>query len=982
MATSDDDAISELKASAVAPPSAAPTAGDGDGDDPAIADLHSSAVLPGQEPPDAPPPPTRALGPPRLHSQTRLPRPPPTPTLGAPVGARGPAPPPPPEDLSAPAVIKGAAQNFIPSALGAIQGTMESLEPKNLPSTIGALNQLGVGALSYAGLYGGTPQVKAQDRAALNATGQVLHDRWLTKKGFLTTLKHDPAQLGMDVAAPLSLMAGGEGLAAEVPGLAGTALRTVARAADVGEAAVNPLGYPFRALSAVTRAPGAIARATTAARGGAGAFKAAQSGIDPAEAMADDAGQAAMRSTFRSRGLNGPAANESVLRAIDPDRPISNQTVTGNAANPEQAEAVGANINDWRQDIGRQAAQLTGAEGPHPTALGDHLEQAQIASHNAAIDNYDQMRAMPGEFDPSFAPGLHGAVESAFAKAGLPPITGPGSLDTLPKTYGKTLEAMNAMHDQIADLASHDELNANNLMNVRQEIGGYFKGASGSDIKGLRTLQEALDNHIASSAEAGDFAGGDGAQVAAGMRKAIDGYRQHINTFEEGPAAKAVQGLRSAQTSDPTGRLTPAAPGTTEAVTSQLGKQLINQGNLSVPGGANQLHSHLTTLMGGPETAGAKALNDYVRQSVTKLDPQGNLAAKPGQIHRFMDSPMSRSVFPTEERPHMLRLAEGDRLMQAKPTKGTQTAGLLTSLRRGLIQHGTGAVIGGVLGKGLGPVGEYLGARVGEHISEQAFRAARARGAFRKALRAPRAIGPVARFGPRAALAAGQAWAVTPQTPEEQQREAEKNDQDIVAAAPPVGEVAKAANMGKAPPATPTDIDTVVRMAAAEGDPTPEGWKAVAAVMRNRSLEGGHSLSDLAAEPKQFEAYGNRNYAALQPGSPQYQRILAAIAPVMAGKEDPTGGADSYYAPDLQRRLGRKPPSWDDGSGQMLGTQRFFKNKYRRAHAAGGRVIDMTEHLMRRAEQAQKAAQASTKPLLALSDDTVARALRVAQRGI
>jgi hypothetical protein len=49
--------------------------------------------------------------------------------------------------------------------------------------------------------------------------------------------------------------------------------------------------------------------------------------------------------------------------------------------------------------------------------------------------------------------------------------------------------------------------------------------------------------------------------------------------------------------------------------------------------------------------------------------------------------------------------------------------------------------------------------------------------------------------------------------------------------------------------------------------------------------------------------------------------------------------------------------------------------------AAGGQVIDMTEHLMARAERAQKAAQASTKPLLGLSDDTVARALQVAQRG-
>lgn len=56
-------------------------------------------------------------------------------------------------------------------------------------------------------------------------------------------------------------------------------------------------------------------------------------------------------------------------------------------------------------------------------------------------------------------------------------------------------------------------------------------------------------------------------------------------------------------------------------------------------------------------------------------------------------------------------------------------------------------------------------------------------------------------------------------------------------------------------------------------------------------------------------------------------------------------------------------------------------SQMRPAHAAGGQVIDMTEKLLQRAGQAQKAAQASTKPLLGLSDDTVAQALRVAQRG-
>lgn len=50
-------------------------------------------------------------------------------------------------------------------------------------------------------------------------------------------------------------------------------------------------------------------------------------------------------------------------------------------------------------------------------------------------------------------------------------------------------------------------------------------------------------------------------------------------------------------------------------------------------------------------------------------------------------------------------------------------------------------------------------------------------------------------------------------------------------------------------------------------------------------------------------------------------------------------------------------------------------------YARGGEVADLTEKLLKRAEGAARAARASTKPILGLSDDVVARALNVAQRG-
>ena len=54
----------------------------------------------------------------------------------------------------------------------------------------------------------------------------------------------------------------------------------------------------------------------------------------------------------------------------------------------------------------------------------------------------------------------------------------------------------------------------------------------------------------------------------------------------------------------------------------------------------------------------------------------------------------------------------------------------------------------------------------------------------------------------------------------------------------------------------------------------------------------------------------------------------------------------------------------------------------RTGFAEGGNVVDMSEALLRRAEAHHKASQQATKPMLGLSDDTVAKALKLAQAGI
>lgn len=129
------------------------------------------------------------------------------------------------------------------------------------------------------------------------------------------------------------------------------------------------------------------------------------------------------------------------------------------------------------------------------------------------------------------------------------------------------------------------------------------------------------------------------------------------------------------------------------------------------------------------------------------------------------------------------------------------------------------------------------------------------------------------------------------------------------------------------------NIDVAVRTALAEaGNQGPEGLKAVAGTLRNRALLSGKSVAAEALKPNQFEPWNpdsGNDPRRFKVDSPEYQAARAAILPVLTGEApDPTGGATHFYAPKAQARLGRKAPSWDDGSGADIGDHRFFRLPY------------------------------------------------------
>lgn len=139
------------------------------------------------------------------------------------------------------------------------------------------------------------------------------------------------------------------------------------------------------------------------------------------------------------------------------------------------------------------------------------------------------------------------------------------------------------------------------------------------------------------------------------------------------------------------------------------------------------------------------------------------------------------------------------------------------------------------------------------------------------------------------------------------------------------------------PPGITPEEDQIVRTVYGEaaGEP-PEGQRAVAAVIRNRVVQSGRPTSDVIFAPNQFEPWNNAatraKLEALDPASPDYQRILANIR--QGG--DPTGGATHFYSPTAQAALGRQAPAWAQGTPTVIGNHQFYNLGYTAGSGAPG----------------------------------------------
>lgn len=610
-----------------------------------------------------------------------------------------------------------AVQNFVPSFKQQVVGAVEPLLPQNWGNDVKTAVQLAKGAASKTGFINqDNPSNKVKDEQLLNSIGSYYKNKYGTMEGFKHALAADPASFLTDASAALSLPAGGEGLLAKLPGVLGEAGSAAARGAGAISRATNPVGITAKAASAVlpkTSALNVAGKLNNSVKNTIG--KTFGSNLSADDIAADPAASAALQATVKQKGVSPAAMKEALLRRFAPtdNQQIPRSTVTGKAPPVSSAGMVNDAISEMKNNVAKTVQNMTGNSAPSETAIGDALQDAQIAAHNHYTQKYSDVSNHAGQFDPKFVQGLTPEIENYLSKE--TDANTVGELANYP-SLKQTRDSIDWLGNHLNQLTTSGELTPAKLMGARRELGQFRVAAKGADQHGVGAVIDAFDEHLKNSAQTPLYIGGNGPQIASDMTDAIGSYRGYKQSFSNtsnpthGAVASAMKQFLPDQAKDQlSGMITsPATSGSSSAAQGQLVSKLLNPKTLVVPAGAEKLYDKIAKVSGNDS-----ALKDYVRQSVTKTinDPSGApvLAAAPDQIHSFLKSPLADKVFSPEEQSTLKQAAEAQRILTTKPSQAAKTESLIN----GLVGKGIRVAGAGALGHVFaGPVGGFAAAEL------------------------------------------------------------------------------------------------------------------------------------------------------------------------------------------------------------------------------------------------------------------------------
>lgn len=166
-------------------------------------------------------------------------------------------------------------------------------------------------------------------------------------------------------------------------------------------------------------------------------------------------------------------------------------------------------------------------------------------------------------------------------------------------------------------------------------------------------------------------------------------------------------------------------------------------------------------------------------------------------------------------------------------------------------------------------------------------------------------------------------------------------------------------------------IRTIIGEAAGEG---PEGWAAVAHVVRNRAMDGRwpNSVSDVSLQDQQFSAWnkgagGNALVDRYGPGDDLYEQVGAVVDQVLSGAlADNTGGATHYYSPRGMDKL------VEDGD-QSNRIPRWLQDETERR---GGGTVTIGGHIF------TGRAEGTPDDIVASANNTAPTGTRMAKEGV
>lgn len=624
-------------------------------------------------------------------------------------------------------IARAAASNLPSSAARdvgqMVQPIIDIVHPSQWGKYAKAAKDLAIGAGSKINGALGEPQdakTKAANEAAINAVGHYYAQRYLAPGGLQKTLATDPFGAAMDAGAVLSIPAGGEGLAAKVPGVAGQVARTAAKTARVASEVTNPIVVAGKGVSATARL--AKRAVQGAILDGTGAFspavktavaKAFPNGMIGADELADPAFKSVLSATLSQKGITPQAVREAVLAYHDAPTPKS--AVTLKAPPKSVASTVQDLTAQGKSRVGQAAQAVSGAPEPSATELGSAIEQAQIDAHNQMHTQYRTAFAHPGEYDPAALNDLHSSLASALKSDHLPAT--PEEIAKYPSLV-QTGRAYDWLSGHLNDLAQSNDLTMPNLERTRQELNQFRRAAEGTDSRAMGAIIDGFDRHLQDAAADGLFSGGP--EAATDMQTARRGFKDYQSAFNNrdnpvhSAVTQAVKHLAPDQATDAaTGLITaPAAAGSAEAAQGVLARKLINPRTLEVPPGGEKLYGKLSDIMGPDNKA---ALDDFLRQSVLATDENGHLIANGSKLQNFLTSPLAGEVFTPGELSKVRLMGAANDVLSATPrnTMDVSLGETLGHTTRSL----AGAGVGAVMSHGLG-INTEMGALMGGGLEQ------------------------------------------------------------------------------------------------------------------------------------------------------------------------------------------------------------------------------------------------------------------------